>query len=632
MGNPGEIMPTYEITAPNGKVFEVTAPAGATREQVLAYAKQKFSGGKESQREAAQKDMERMADPTAGMSGVEKFRAGMGKAFTDVGRGVGQLLGQVSRQDVEESRKLDQPLMRSGAGMAGNVLGNVAAAVPTAFIPGANTITGSAAIGAGMGLLQPSASTGETFKNVATGGIAGAAVPALMTAGRVAKSFVEPFYESGRAQIMGRALRQSAGNQADDAMRAMQGAKELVPGSLPTAAEAAGNPGIAAMQRTATAIDPVAMNQLAARQAAQNEARVEVLRNLAGSSGAKEAAVEARDLAAQTAYGKARASDAMRRALEIEQQVNKDAANAGLGSLANLPSRTEAQSAAMAIRPTKALEDLAKRPSFSRFIDDAKRLAADKGQDIGNPLTSIDGLHYIKLAIDDALQPTATSSLGRNAKSSIMDMKNILTKEMDEISPVYGSAREAYQQASKPINQMAIGEELLKSVRPLDQQIMAGQFAKKLSDETAKTATGFKGATLANTLEPDQLQLLNALKQDLARSDFAKTAGRGVGSDTVQKLAFSNMLNAAGVPSAVRSFGPAGAIGNIAQRFGQVAYKDANERMAAELAQALLDPQTAATLMQSGMVTPQMQALVKGLRSGGAALGASVPGLIQANQ
>ena len=36
-------MPKYEITSPDGKRFEVTAPEGATQEQVLSYAQSKFA-------------------------------------------------------------------------------------------------------------------------------------------------------------------------------------------------------------------------------------------------------------------------------------------------------------------------------------------------------------------------------------------------------------------------------------------------------------------------------------------------------------------------------------------------------------------------------------------------------------
>jgi hypothetical protein len=79
-------------------------------------------------------------DPTEGMGTVEKLVAGYGKAGADIVRGIGQYTPFVSREDVAESRKLDAPLMRTGAGMTGNIAGNIAALAPTAFIPGAATL------------------------------------------------------------------------------------------------------------------------------------------------------------------------------------------------------------------------------------------------------------------------------------------------------------------------------------------------------------------------------------------------------------------------------------------------------------------------------------------------------------
>lgn len=117
-------------------------------------------------------------DPSEGMSNSEKFLAGMGKAFSDIGQGVGQIVpvrrnGQwdtlVTRDDVAETRKRDASLMNSGYATVGNVLGNIAVAAPTALIPGANTALGASAIGAGLGLLQPSTSTQETVVNTGLG-------------------------------------------------------------------------------------------------------------------------------------------------------------------------------------------------------------------------------------------------------------------------------------------------------------------------------------------------------------------------------------------------------------------------------------------------------------------------------
>ena len=87
------------------------------------------------------------ADPTEGMSGAQRFMAGVGKAMTDVGRGVRQYLpesiGGLSDADIAQARKYDAPLMNTTAGTLGSIAGNVAMLAPTAAIPGANTVTGA---------------------------------------------------------------------------------------------------------------------------------------------------------------------------------------------------------------------------------------------------------------------------------------------------------------------------------------------------------------------------------------------------------------------------------------------------------------------------------------------------------
>ena len=522
------------------------------------------------------------ADPESGLYKTGKIGGEMlGTA------GVGGVLAK-GAQAVGASAPIVQGLMTGGLNVAGKT------GPMGMLIRGA---TGATTGAAAAGLVNP--------EDAGWGAVIGGGLPTgakLLAAGGKAvgggiKSAVQPLYESGRRQIVGNALREFAGSQSDDAIRNLRNAGELVDGSVPTVGQASGVPSLAALERASMASSPEATNSLAARLADQNEARVAALRSIAGDDVAKEAALAARSNAADVAYTTARDSDVMRRTLAIQQQVAKDAKAAGLGSLGNAPVRNEAQSAALAIRPTKALEDLAKRPAFTSFIGDAKRLAANKGQDIGDPLTSIDGLHYIKLAIDDALEPSATNAIGRNARSALMDMKSQLTAEMDKISPVYGVSRKAYEQASRPINQMAVGDALMSSVRPLDQQIMPTQFAKKLTDKTAQQATGFKGATLENTLDPAQLKLLNGIKDDLARAEFAKNAGRGVGSNTVQNLAYTNMLNEAGVPAFIRGSALGQAAGGLLGQAGRVVYSRANQDLAELMARTMLSPQEAAQLM-----------------------------------
>ena len=118
-------------------------------------------------------------DPTEGMSTTQKVLVGVGKGMTDIGYGVGQMLGIVSRDDVARKRETDRAIMNTGAGQVGNFIGNAAVALPAAFIPGANTVAGASLIGAGLGLAQPSTSTQETLTNVAFGGAGGAAGQAV---------------------------------------------------------------------------------------------------------------------------------------------------------------------------------------------------------------------------------------------------------------------------------------------------------------------------------------------------------------------------------------------------------------------------------------------------------------------
>lgn len=118
-------------------------------------------------------------DPTIGMSGTEKFLAGAGMGMTNMARGAGQMLGVVSEEDVAQARERDAPLAQSGAGMAGNIAGNVAVGLPAMLIPGANTYTGAALTGAALGALQPTTEDESRAANAAigaAGGVAGRAV------------------------------------------------------------------------------------------------------------------------------------------------------------------------------------------------------------------------------------------------------------------------------------------------------------------------------------------------------------------------------------------------------------------------------------------------------------------------
>lgn len=91
----------------------------------------------------------RAANPvTNEMSGLQKFAAGYGKSYMDTARGLGQLIGLTSEDDVARARDVDQALSNTGAGTAGNIVGQaVQIATPVPGSAGAKvaSYTGKAA-------------------------------------------------------------------------------------------------------------------------------------------------------------------------------------------------------------------------------------------------------------------------------------------------------------------------------------------------------------------------------------------------------------------------------------------------------------------------------------------------------
>jgi hypothetical protein len=600
-------MPVYTLQGPDGRTYEIEGPAGATAEQLAQFVQS-----------VPKEQLPKGYDPTEGMSGFDKAMAGMGKAVADAGLGLRQvgarLFGSQEdvkrlQQEVAERRAQDAPLMGTGAGMLGNVGGQVAMALlPGGVLRGAgsalamapnagriaqalqtagtaiaapSSIPGAAAVGAAQGALQPSISGQETATNAAIGGVSAAAIPTAVRAARVARALMDPFSDAGQQRIIGRAMSSAAGTPQDaaTALQNMRNAQPLVPGSMPTAAMAAQNPGLAALERTATATDPVAMNAMVQRLAQNSTARSSALQGLAPD---RAAAVNAREAATQALYGQA----------------------------------NQAQ-----IAMTPELQALMQRPSVTGAVERAQKLAAEQGATLGVTPTGMTGrdAHLVKMGLDDLANASPATGIGGNELRAIQSTRGDFLDEIGKQVPEYTQARQTYAQMSRPINQADVVEEIGKRATNFRGDMTPAAFTRAIDDKTAQAVTGQVNATMAGVMEPAQMQTLDAIRKDLLRQDFAQTAGRGVGSDTVQKLAYSNLMGSSGLPAWATALPRSIGVGGIAQRMGDLAYKSANEEMSARLAQALLDPQAAAALMQAGMVTPGMQRLVNGVTRSGVA-------------
>lgn len=121
-------------------------------------------------------------DPTAGMSHTEKALVGYGKAASDIWRAIKQRTGigdqDALQKEIDESKRLDAPLMATGAGLAGNIAGNVAlTAVPGAGVVRAVGMAAPAAIGAARAAMAARPFLGAVGTGAASGAATGALTP-----------------------------------------------------------------------------------------------------------------------------------------------------------------------------------------------------------------------------------------------------------------------------------------------------------------------------------------------------------------------------------------------------------------------------------------------------------------------
>lgn len=154
-------------------------------------------------------------NPTSGMSGTEKFWAGVGQGLTNVGRQAGNIVGLTSDEDLNEARARDAALLATGAGRAGSFVGESAAFAPIGMgVGGAiarsggigarlvgNAIGRGAVEGAAQGALM--AGPGERGAGALTGGIAGAALPAAYKGWKGVTRGIAPTKDAARLMARG---------------------------------------------------------------------------------------------------------------------------------------------------------------------------------------------------------------------------------------------------------------------------------------------------------------------------------------------------------------------------------------------------------------------------------------------
>lgn len=406
-----------------------------------------------------------------------------------------------------------------------------------------------AGTGAAIGALLPGAISGVGKAGSALANTARAAVKPMTTAGQkgLAAKMIREFGEGGPMNV---------------------DLTELVPGSRPTLAEATGNAGIASLQRVTRDLRPNAFVEREALNAAAREAAFD---GIAGDRAAIEAAKAARDNSADALYGRAFTADSMRQGLASDSQRMR------------APFKGVGLSGAREDLATPGLRELAQRPMFRQAAESAKRLAANNGVQLTDPLQSLEGLHYIKLALDDALNPGAASALGRNESRAVMSMRDKLAEELAKVSPTYGAARQTFAEMSQPINAM----EALQNLRLTDQRGNMTLSKMKNAIEGLERARREPGVNAAKSITDEQLKALRAIQADLLRQDKLGL-GRSAGSNTLQNIATNNLL-ATLLPGKTGAL-VNGKFGTVVGQAGKLVYSGADDKIRNNLIDFMLDP------------------------------------------
>lgn len=208
------------------------------------------------------------------------------------------------------------------------------------------------------------------------------------------------------------------------------------------ATQASGNNVLAALGEKAAKND---VTNFFSRTAAEQEAARKA--TLQGVTPDLAATTAARDAAAKVNYDRAFAADLQR------QRITAEAAAA---------QKSLAQTTGAAPVPTNvtpALEALKTNPVIQAAAKEASVLARTEGASIGDPMASLQGLHYMKLAIDNQFKNRAAATALQNySAAALQNTKTRLLGAMEDtsISPLYGVARQTYAAQSAPVDQSRV--------------------------------------------------------------------------------------------------------------------------------------------------------------------------------
>jgi hypothetical protein len=498
----------------------------------------------------------------------------------------------------------------------------------------------------------------------AFGGLLSGGIESTTKVSKVLKDVFQPVTEAGRTKALREYINKLTGDKKQEIVQALRQSDELVTGARPTAAEAVADipeaTALAAYQQNlATAPARGISAQFAGREAEQEAARIAALRTVGGDEAALAAAQAQRTAVTapmrEDALGQAniagqlvpRLEDEIAskfvskgKALQVAGQLDTQAAqqqqrafDTVLGNIegAVTAKNIAAQRQAEGNFKKLQLESIAQNGFYplrtSPIIEKIDSVLTTPGirasdlaqQTLSSVRDKLAGLSDTRGVIDSRDLYTVRKEIGNTIKTLSRETGNFddkLVARLDtNLKSYIDNAIESaggtdwkkylqtYEQASKKINQMEIGQALEQKLQTsLGDKQRAGVFATAVENaaQTIKKSTGqarFK--KLEDVLEPKQINTINRVLADVqrkAKAEALATKSRVIGAETAE---LPNLLNRAAL---------------LTNTVLKAVKKDATEDINKMAAEMMLDPRKLAAFIE-GVPAKQSETIVTAFMS-----------------
>lgn len=499
--------------------------------------------------------------------------------------------GERLQSELDRAAKLQEPGVNTAADIAGQFLSpvNIGLAKAASHVAptGAKIVQGATLGGMAGGLSEVKDPEevgfwGTKLAQVGSGMTIGGAVGPLLAMGGGAfgyayRNWIEPALANLsphiRASIKDRLYAMAAGDPAKqkEVLAALQGSKEIVPGSSPTAGQAAvpaGSPSFAALQDSADTIRRAGSTAVEDKQAA---AIIDSLRSFGKTPEELAAAKAERGATVSPIYDLARRDTGQKIWTHIDPSAPA----------------SEAQILKPDVKPVvgyidKMLARNTGNPDLTRALGVARKGLVDANGGVRtNPANLISALDGIQAELQKPHSAFALKTL------------DLIKRRIEAQLPRQQIADRVFAQMSKPISEMEVGQDLVKKVSPAGGWQPGMPLQEKAGIKAIDTGFGLK----SKDLSPDALQKIAQVKDEFMRNELFKQqvkTGRSTTPDiTKQGGNLPNVLK--------REVMVMNAI--LKKLEGKISAK-----LASEVAAEMVNPATVGESLQRGMRRQQMNA------------------------